>query len=54
MNKIREFYFGDKHVNGETITEMNKLMTDAKFLYPINLNARIQAKSSTGRTIVAE
>lgn len=33
---------------------MNLLMTDSKFLYAIDLNARIQAAKSTGRTYFAK
>lgn len=51
--KIRKFYFNGKPIEYNTLANLNQLMADIKFVYGINLNARIQAGQSTGRTYVS-
>lgn len=51
--KIRKFYFNEKPIEYETLANLNQLMSDIKFVYGINLNARIQAAQSSGRTYVS-
>lgn len=48
--KVRELYFKGNRVDNDTITGFQSLMTDVWFLYGIDLNARIHANQTTGRT----
>lgn len=48
--KVRNLYFKGNRVDNDTITGFQSLMTDVWYLYGIDLNARIQANKSTGRT----
>lgn len=52
--EIRDFYFGDKAVNEDTLDKMNMLMSDINYLYGIYLSARIQAAKSKGKTFFSK
>lgn len=49
MKEIRDFYFGTKPIDKNTLTEYVDLMTDIEFDYSIHKVAHIQAEKSTGK-----
>lgn len=51
--KVRDFYLDGKAVGNETLSNLNQMMSDIKFTYGINLNARVQAAQSNGRTFIS-
>lgn len=48
--EIREFYFGNKSVDANTMPEFLKLLDDTFFIYGIDKTVKAQAKRSSGRT----
>lgn len=54
IREIRQFYFGNKAVDGSTLNEYSQLLSDALFAYSIYTTAIKQAKLSTGRTYYFE
>lgn len=48
--EIRNFYFGNKSVNGNSVPEFLKLLDDTFFIYGIDKSVKAQAKRSSGKT----
>lgn len=49
-SEMRNYYFGDKHIDNRTLQEFSKMMSDIWFNYGIDLSARIQANKSNADT----
>lgn len=50
VRDVRNFYFGDKPVNADSLQEFIKLLSDVFFVYGIDKAIKAQAKRSTGLT----
>lgn len=50
VKDVRQFYFGDKPVNADSLQEFVKLLSDVFFVYGIDKSVKGQAKRSTGQT----
>lgn len=50
MQKVRNFYFGNKQINNLTFLEYSKFVSDIAFNYNIDNSVKIHSESSTGRT----
>lgn len=48
--KIRNFYFGERAINGSTIEEFSNLVSDVTFNYGVNRAIRLHASGSSGKT----
>lgn len=47
---VRKFYFGDKTINRDSLTQFVKLLSDVFFIYGIDKSAKVQAVRSSGKT----
>ncbi|XP_031619767.1 esterase E4-like [Contarinia nasturtii] len=50
IKDVRQFYFGDKPVDANSLQEFVKLLSDVFFIYGIDKSVKAQAKRSTGKT----
>lgn len=48
--EIRHFYFGNRSVDKDTLTEYVDLLSDAFFVYGVDRAVKAQAQQSSGRT----
>lgn len=51
--KVRDFYLNGKAIGNDTLSNLNQMMSDIRSSYGINLNARVQAAQSNGRTFMS-
>lgn len=49
---IRQFYFGNKSIDGGTLREYVQLLSDSFFIYGIHRAVEAQAKVSSGKTFL--
>lgn len=50
IQEARQFYFGDKPVDKDSLNEFVKLLSDVFFIYGIDKMVRVQAARSSGKT----
>ncbi|KDR15335.1 Esterase FE4, partial [Zootermopsis nevadensis] len=49
---IRRFYFGNKHIDDESVSEVTNMYTDSYFLYPMNWSATLEAAAGNRKVYV--
>lgn len=46
LAQIRQFYFGNKTINASTIAEYVRMLTYSNYIYPIQKDIEIRAKTT--------